>query len=424
MQQVTRLRALEGEIARSVQSIEGIRAARVHIVMAERASFRRDEQRPSASVVIRTSSGQGERAAVAIRHLVAAAVPGLESDDVTVLDSSGTLLASGDDPTNTSINRALTVEQTVEAQMESNIRRALAPYLGSENFRASVRAIVNTDSRQTEEVVFDPDSRIERSVQVVRTNDTSSQQREAAPASVDQNLPNPEQQTAAGPTSNEQSERREETTNYELNSKRTATVSNGFAISRLSVAVVVNRGRIAEVVGPDATAEQIDARIAEIRTLVTSAIGLDEQRGDVVNVSAVEFIDTMADGEAYQASILESLGRHTGTMINAGAFVLVVFLLVWFGLRPVAATLKQQAQALEGPSFDSVQRSLPQPDDNSQLAMGVGNDNPLALEQPQGDDIGRRIRPAPQARLARMVDLNEERTAMILRKWASQEEAA
>src|SRR5690606_24276191 len=98
-------------------------------------------------------------------------------------------------------------------------------------------------------------------------------------------------------------------------------------------------------------------------------------------------------------------------------------LLVWFGLRPVAATLRQQAQALEGPSFESLQRSLPQPEDNPQLAA-LGNDNPLALEQPQGDDIRRRIRPAPQARLARMVDLNEERTAMILRKWASQEEAA
>jgi flagellar M-ring protein FliF len=429
MQQVTRVRALEGEIARTIQSIEGIRAARVHIVMAERASFRRDEQRPSASVVIRAASAQGERAAVAIRHMVAAAVPGLESDDVTVLDSSGRLLASGDDPTNTSINRALTVEQTVEGQMEDNIRRALSPYLGTDNFRVSVKAEVNTDSRQTEEVVFDPDSRVERSVQVVRTNDASSQQREAAPASVDQNLPNPDQQATAGPTTSEQSERREETTNYELNSKRTATVSNGYSIGRLSVAVVVNRARIAEVVGQGATPEQIDARIAEIRTLVASATGLNDARGDVVNVSAVEFVDGASGLDPYEAGILESLGRHTGTMINAGAFVLVVFLLVWFGLRPVTASLRKETAELEGPSFDAVQRSLPQPDQAPQLgaagmdmALGAPGSSPLSFE-PQ-DEMRRRIKPAPQERLARMVDLNEERTAMILRKWAGQEEAA
>ena len=429
MQQVTRVRALEGEIARTIQSIEGIRAARVHIVMAERASFRRDEQRPSASVVIRAASAQGERAAVAIRHMVAAAVPGLESDDVTVLDSSGRLLASGDDPTNTSINRALTVEQTVEGQMEDNIRRALSPYLGTDNFRVSVKAEVNTDSRQTEEVVFDPDSRVERSVQVVRTNDASSQQREAAPASVDQNLPNPDQQATAGPTTSEQSERREETTNYELNSKRTATVSNGYSIGRLSVAVVVNRARIAEVVGQGATPEQIDARIAEIRTLVASATGLNDARGDVVNVSAVEFVDGASGLDPYEAGILESLGRHTDTMINAGAFVLVVFLLVWFGLRPVTASLRKETAELEGPSFDAVQRSLPQPDQAPQLgaagmdmALGAPGSSPLSFE-PQ-DEMRRRIKPAPQERLARMVDLNEERTAMILRKWAGQEEAA
>ena len=98
MQQITRVRALEGEIARTIQSISGIKAARVHIVMSERANFRRDEQQPSASVVIRSSGIDAEKSAMSIRHLVAAAVPGLSADKVTVLDSNGTLLAAGDDP--------------------------------------------------------------------------------------------------------------------------------------------------------------------------------------------------------------------------------------------------------------------------------------------------------------------------------------
>jgi flagellar M-ring protein FliF len=192
MQQVTKVRALEGEIARTIQSIAGIKAARVHIVMAERANFRRDEQQPSASVVIRTSGGDPVKSALSIRQLVAAAVPGLSADKVTVLDSSGALLAAGDDPSSSALNRSIGVERTVEGQIEENIARALSPYLGRDNFRASVKAVVNTDARQTEEVIFDPDSRVERSVQVVRSTDSASQQSAAAPTTVQQNLPEEE----------------------------------------------------------------------------------------------------------------------------------------------------------------------------------------------------------------------------------------
>jgi len=134
MQQITRVRALEGEISRTIQSLAGVKAARVHIVMSERANFRREEQQPSASVVIRYGGVDGVRTAESIRHLVAAAVPGLGAEKVTVLDSAGKLLAAGDDPSNTSAARALGVEQTVEAQIEDNIRRALTPYLGRRQF--------------------------------------------------------------------------------------------------------------------------------------------------------------------------------------------------------------------------------------------------------------------------------------------------
>src|SRR4051794_38166005 len=201
MQQVTRVRALEGEIARTIQSIQGIKAARVHIVMAERANFRRDEQEPTASVVIRASDIDAEKSAMSIRHLVAAAVPGLSVDKVTVLDSNGNLLAAGDDPNNTSAARTLGVEQTVEAQIGDNIRRALTPYLGPDNFRASVKADVNTDPRQTEETIFDPNSRVERSVQSVKTNEASNQKQASTPTSVEQNLPETQTTSTEGPQS-------------------------------------------------------------------------------------------------------------------------------------------------------------------------------------------------------------------------------
>lgn len=425
MQQITRVRALEGEIARTIQSISGIKAARVHIVMSERANFRRDEQQPSASVVIRYAGIDAEKSAMSIRHLVAAAVPGLAADKVTVLDSSGNLLAAGDDPSNTSAARTLGVEQTVEAQIGDNIRRALTAYLGPDNFRASVKAEVNTDTRQTEETIFDPNSRVERSVQSVRANENNNQKQASTPASVEQNLPETQATATDGPQSSSQNDRREEITNYEINSKKIATVSNGYTVTKMSIAVVVNQQRLTAILGKDATPEQIAKRVAEIQKMVTSATGLDEKRGDIIDVSAVEFIDGL-DGEAIpQAGMLDSIGQHAGTMINAGAFIVVVFLVAFFGLRPMAAALTAKATpALAGPSFDDVQRSLPTPEAMAATDSAAIGTLPGTRPGPTPlDDLRQKIRPAPQDRLARMVDINEERTAQILRKWAAQEVA-
>lgn len=421
MQQITRVRALEGEIARSIQSINGIRAARVHIVMSERANFRREEQQPSASVVIRAAGVDAVKSAQSIRHLVAAAVPGLNAEKVTVLDSSGTLLAAGDDPVNGSASRSFGVERTVETQIEDNIRRALTPYLGPDNFRASVKADVNTDSRQTEETVFDPESRVERSVQVVRANENANRRSAASPATVEQNLPEADLAPADGPESSEQSERKEETTNYEMNSKRIATVSNGYQVTRMSIAVVVNQERLTAILGENATPEMIAARVAEIQNVVRSATGFDEARGDVVNVSAVEFVNGLDGVEIAEPGFFEGMDRHVGTLINAAAFIVVVFLVAFFGLRPLVSSLAKPAAALAAPSFEDVQRSLPNP--QSAEAETGAVEGPVRPTNPL-DDLRRKIRPAPQDRLARMVDLNEERTAHILRKWAHEEVAA
>ncbi|TPK98797.1 flagellar M-ring protein FliF [Mesorhizobium sp. B2-4-12] len=427
MQQITRVRALEGEIARTIQSISGIKAARVHIVMSERANFRRDEQQPSASVVIRYAGIDAEKSAQSIRHLVAAAVPGLSADKVTVLDSNGNLLAAGDDPSNTSAARTLGVEQTVEAQIGDNIRRALTPYLGPDNFRASVKAEINTDTRQTEETIFDPNSRVERSVQSVRANENNNQRQASTPASVEQNLPETQATATEGPQSSSQNDRKEEITNYEINSKKIATVSNGYTVTKMSIAVVVNQDRLKAILGKDATPDQIAKRVADIQKMVASATGFDDKRGDVVDVSAVEFIDGL-DGEAIpQAGMLDSIGQHAGTLINAGAFIVVVFLVAFFGLRPMAAALTARATpAIAGPNFDEVQRSLPTPEAAASADAGVAI-GALPGARPGAtplDDLRQKIRPAPQERLARMVDINEERTAQILRKWAAQEVAA
>lgn len=421
MQEVTRVRALEGEIARTIQSISGIKAARVHIVMGERGNFRRAEQEPSASVVIRATGIDAAAKASSIRYLVAAAVPGLAAEKVTVLDAAGALLAAGDDPTNNSAQRSIGVERTVEAQVEENIRRALAPYLGPENFRASVKAEVNTDARQIEEVIYDPQSRVERSVQIVRTADSAMQEAAATPTTVQQNLPQEETVAGETPRSSEQSERREETTNYELNTKRIAVVSNGYQISRLSVAVVVNQGRLASILGAGASPDAFADRLSEIEAIVATAAGFSAERGDQVNIASVEFIDGLDGTEISAPGPLYFLSQHTGTMINAAAFVLVAFLITWFGLKPLGRMLMTPANADED-QMDELAAPM-----EEQARLGPPAEGSAVFGE-EADDEGQegqiKIRPGPNTRLGRMVDLSEERTAMILRKWVRAETEA
>ena len=429
MQEVTRVRALEGEIGRSIQQISGVAAARVHIVMPDVGNFRRGDQKPTASVMIRASTSTGRKAAASIRHLVASAVPGLEVDDVTILDSTGQLLAAGDEYGNSELTRSLNVVQSVQQELETNIDKALAPFLGMDNFRSSVTASLNTDSQQIQETIYDPESRVERSVRVTKEEQRSQQNQNDTAATVEQNIPQaaPEAGGVAGPQSSDQSDKKEEQTNYEINSKTVATVRNSYQIEKLSIAVVVNRGRIAQMVGEPVDQAKIDAYLAEMQKIVTSAAGLNAERGDVVTLTAMDFLETQLLEEAASGpAVTEVLSRNIGGIINSLAFVVVAFLVVWLGLRPLVRTVGANTASTEL-STDSAGLELPDfspAAGGSSLMEGFGSDfgfdstdDLLGL----GDDEGgfnRRVKEGPEKRLSRMVEISEERAAKILRKWA------
>ena len=430
MQEVTRVRALEGEIGRTITSISGISAARVHIVMQDVGNFRKADQKPTASVMIRANAEAARKAAQAIRHLVASAVPGLEVDDVTILDSTGQLLASGDDPSNGALNRNLGIVQNVQSEVASNIDKALAPFLGMDNFRSSVTAQLNTDSQQVQETTYDPDSKVERSVRTTKEAQKSQQRQPDTAATVEQNIPQAAPQAGGNaPTSNDQTDKREEQTNYEINSKTTATVRNSYRIEKLSVAVVVNRGRIAQMVGQPADQAKVDAYIAEMQKIVATAAGLDPSRGDVVTVNAMDFLDTqLLDDASSSLSIMDVLSRNIAGIINALAFVAVAVLIIWMGFRPLIRSLSggangtalPDAAGLELPDFAPGAVGGP----GAALMDGFGadfgfdsTDDLLTMGEDNGT-FNRRVKEGPERRLSRMVEISEERAAKILRKWA------
>jgi flagellar M-ring protein FliF len=429
MQEVTRVRALEGELARTIQLMHGIKAARVHLVMPDEGSFRRTRQPPSASVIVRTASSDDAASARAIRHLVAAAVPGMTIDQVTVLNTDGTLLASGNDLADAAPGRMLSLEKTVSQEIQDNIRKTLAPYLGLRNFQISVAARLNTDKKQTNETIYNPDSRVERSVRVIKQNTTSQNSSSQAPATAQQNIPQENVQSNDGKQSNEENQKREELTNYEVSSKTITTVSGGYSIENVSVAVLINRASLSATLGNRATPEALSRQIAELEQIVASAAGTHRDRGDVVKISAVDFVETGRDLEPVPPPPLsEMVMRQSGTALNAVAIIVVAILLIWFGLRPATKALLAQPQPQ---TFPELSLGLPAGDDLLTSSEPVfGADGMPQFQTWEGkepsliEDLTSGQRGSPQKRLEQIVEFDEAQAAAILKMWMRQGERA
>jgi flagellar M-ring protein FliF len=421
MQEVTKVRALEGELARTIQTMKGIKAARVHIVLPDRGSFRRDQQPASASVVIRTERPDDISAAQAIRHLVAAAIPGMKVDSVTVLNTKGTVLASGDDGSNAASGKLSRLQQEVSSQIEENIRRTLTPYLGLNNFEISVATRLDVASTRTSETIFDPDSRVERSVRVIRENAQSRNRSNDTPATVQQNIPQEELPAGEGADSNEQNERREELTNFEISSKVVETQNDGFDIAQLSIAVLVNRDRLMANAGTEAGSIPVDTQILDIEQLVTSASGLNLERGDQLKVAAVGFAQAAGDLEPVPPlSMFDLLTRQMGTLINAATMLIIAVLLILFGLRPAMKVILARPQEeeplpdlLEGP--DSALQTL---DAATGAPITAGSQAELNLIE----DLTSKMNRTPQKRLEQIIEYDEQQAAAILRQWLNAEE--
>ena len=417
MQDVTRVRATEGELARTIQLMNGIRAARVHIVLPDEGSFRRAKQPPSASVMIRTETIADARTGQAIRHLVAAAVPGMSIDQVTVLNTDGTLLSTGDDLQEQAPGKMLTLEKTVSKDIQDNIRRELTPYLGLHNFQISVAAKLNTDNRQTNETIYNPDSRVERSTRVVKENNTTSNSTSQAPTSVAGAVPQekPTASAADAKSATTDNSKREELTNYELSSKVVTTVSGGYGIDHLSIAVLVNRAALG---AKGATSGgSVATQLADIEALIDSAAGLRKERGDTIKVLAADFAEAGHDLDPIPSpSIVDVLMRQSGTAINALAVVIVAVLLIVFGIRPLTRVLRPA----EEPTAMTLAAAAPIPALEPPAADASGP--PLIEAQTEAnliEDVTSRPRRSPQRRLEQMVEFDEDQAATILKQWVA-----
>ncbi len=424
MQDVTRLRALEGELARTIQMMRTVKAARVHIVLADEGSFRRERQPSSSSVVIRTDGGDDRATGQAIRHLVASAVPGMKVEDVTVLNVDGSLLAYGANSVEKSPDNLLGLEKEVSQQIRESVSRTLTPYLSAQNFQISVAARLNADKTQTNETIYNPDSRVERSVRVTKEQQSSQNAAGEQPAGVEANLPKPKPAGGESKQSNDQTQKREELTNYEVSSKSVQTTSAGFVVQNLSVAVLINRAALVASLGGKPSAEAIDTQVHEIEQLVGSAAGLNRQRGDIIKISVVDFVDTSRDLEpAAGPSLFEIVARQTGSILNAGAIVAVAAMLLWFGVRPaikVAFAPPSTVALTDGRGASAGQTpALGAPDGNGQAGESILIETDSPRDEFMQALIARRDN-GPERRLQKLIDFDENHAATILKQWIRQ----
>lgn len=435
MQEVTKVRALEGEIARTIQTMKGIKAARVHIVLPDRGSFRRDQQLATASVVIRTENSADSSTAQAIRHLVAAAIPGMKLDNVTVLNTEGTILTSTEDGVTAAATRKSALQQQVNRETEEKIRRTLTPFLGLGNFEVSVSSRLNTDRSTINETTYDPASKAERSTRVVKEQGQTQNRSQQPNTTVQQNIPPPPGTPGTGTENNENNQRREELTNFEISTRQSQTVRDAYSVENLSIAVLVNKERLTGT--KDGT--PLETQTYEIEQLVSSAAGFDKERGDKLKVVAVPFADGGNNMEPIPPlTWSELLFRQAGTIVNAVTILVVAILLIWFGLRPALRAILARPEPDEAEAIKAAMLAaptelppdtvLPSTAQNPNTLDGVttlagftgGDSGPVNLI----GDVTSKVNRSPQRRLEQMIEYDEEQAAAILRQWLHQEAKA
>ena len=324
MQEVNRQRALEGEIARTISSLNSVETVRVHLVMPEKTRFAVAQNKPTGSVTISTRGGIeiNKEEAHAIRLIVANAVPGMKVTDVSVVDSNGIVLA--DKGTLNSWSDAT----DKETKIEHDIINMLTPLIGPNRVKVDATIELDNEYKEVKEKLYDPKSRVVRSTSIQENTRNSVDKNNSV--NVNNNIPNGNQGAASG--SQEDSSNVSETTNYEISSSDSISIINPGSVKRLSLAVIID-GKYEEGNYISRTPEEIQ----EIEDIVKSAVGFDELRGDSIKVSSMEFGEpegTLVGGEEEGSN---GFPIDTTTIIQILAILIIVGLAFFFIIKPLSS---------------------------------------------------------------------------------------
>ncbi len=355
VQNIDAVRALEGELSRTIRTLDRVQDARVHLVMPERPLFSRDKVEPSASIVLRVLGTLEPTQVRAIRHLVATAVNGLRPQRISIVDEAGNLLADGAGDDNGGSDVGADERQVAfEKRLRQQIEQIVTSVVGPDHARVQLTADFDFNRVTETSDKFDPDGRVVRSSQT-REESTASNAANSNQVTVGNEIPQGVQQQRqaatgdAAATPRDESRKSEETVNYEISKTTRTEVSEGGRVNRISVAVLVDgtysKNDKGEIVYKPRSKEEID----QIAALVRSAIGFDQKRGDQVEVVNLRFAEPLPQPIAAPAGWLSGLHLSKDDIMQAietvvmGLLGLAVLLLV---VRPLVRRVLAPAEAV------------------------------------------------------------------------------
>ena len=350
VQNLNRQRALEGELARTIRSQEWINFSRVQLSMPKRELFEDEPQPPTAAVTI----GVNGRAPTAeqvrsLQNLVASAVPGLMPEKVTIVDQKGKLLAGGQSDGLGAAGEERRSE--AEEAIRRKVRDLVEGVVGPGKVRVNVTAVLDLARVTVQESKYDPDGQVVRSTQTVEDNARENKPDNTGEATVANNIPGGDGAGAPVDPTLSTSGRTEETTNYEISSKTSTTITEPGQVKKLSVAVAVDGLTSVDKDGkPTPYKPRSAEEMKRIEDLVRSAVGYDQERGDTVTVTNVQFArDDLMDGGVVSGSPLAGFDKNDiMRAAELGILTLVALLVIFFVVRPLLTTARGETNRVAG----------------------------------------------------------------------------
>ncbi|MFO1154518.1 MAG: flagellar basal-body MS-ring/collar protein FliF [Rhodospirillales bacterium] len=435
-QNVNLVRALEGELGRTIRSIANVKSARVHLVIPRRDLFSRERQEPSASVLLQMrGAGRLSPAQVsAVQHLISTAVPGLSVGRISIVDAQGTLLSSSQDEGDAgSAGDGRTDERRrqVESRLARTIDQLIERTVGPGRVRSEVSAEMDFDLINTSEEIFNPDGQVVRSTQTVDQSGTNSEREASSAVSVATNLPDATANAGNGPSTVSADKHSEETVNYEISKKVINHVREAGIVKRLSVAVLVDGTYAVAADGTRTYNPRPQEELDQLAGLVRNAVGFNKDRGDTIEVVNMRFAEI--DATSDEAPAPSFFGFERQDIILAAKYLaifLFAVLVLVLVIRPLtqrafaampAAGLPVATKGLIGTTGNAGALAVTEPG----LASGEQH---LRLEDASEEEminvnrIEGRVRASSLKRVGEIVERHPDETLAIVRSWLHTEE--
>ncbi len=341
VQSVNALRALEGELSRTIRTIRKVEQARVHLVLPEKQLFRKEEQKPTASIVLKTRGELDPGQVRAIQHLVASAVPGLEPSRISVVDETGRMLAQGTGDDDTAYLASTADERTasVQKQVEERVRDIVESVVGAGRVRVRVAADLDMNRVTQTQDTFDPNGQVVRSTQTREEKSASQDQQPNDQVTAGNQVPNANANAnngGAGAQSNQNANTTEETVNYEISKTTRTQITESGGVKRLSVAVLVDGRYQTDAQGVQTYTPRPQAELDQISALVRTAMGFDQNRGDQLQVVNLQFADGPAAPTDNTAPGLFDFSKDDIVRFaEMGVMLILSLLVLLFAVRPL-----------------------------------------------------------------------------------------